>query len=321
MKKIIGLFLIILVGCQTIYQDKSPAPINNNLMTLEMFSCNKRDAGLLGCFYKNNINDNLSIPLWEKGEYQIKSEVCNYFQNKRYVGNQTLNLTYSELIKNKPESEETCLYNIKVFIDGFDNGFEGFFLLSNLDDFSPINFIFENKEYEGYAGLQIIQGADIKSSFKFIKSYSGTLYWEGCNTKGAYIFDKNVELKFKEILPNYLWPSDSCVLTLGIVPNDSKIKKELGAIHINIFDKNIVPLSEPSVNYQNNKLKVDGEYSLAAIAINEDFKLFGSDSKKIFNKKISQDEEALVRTFTSNGRFGLLKVKNGIVIWKASYHY
>ena len=314
MKLLLTLIMFILVSCRSLPYDGSPAPINHNKMTLELSACNKQEVGLNGCFYKDNLDDILEVPLWGKGQYQIKSERCNFFENKRYENTQKLEVSFETLLSEKPEEESSCLYNIKVFIDGFDNGFEGFFLLSK-GDLKPLEFQFQDKDYLGYAGIQIKEGNVVQGRIKIKAETSGIIVWEGCKTKGQRRYQQNPEINFQEIIAGTPVPAASCILTIGIIPDDQFIPVEYGKFHINIFEKVIQSLAQPSLVYKNKRLTVVADRIVSILSIGNSWTFRRGDSIKRFTAKVKQDEEIDVRIATSNGRFMLLKVKNGKALW------
>ncbi len=313
MKTLIIFILFILVSCRSLPQDMTPAPIKSNLMTLEMHACGKEEVGLNGCFYNQNLQDKLVIPLWHNGEYQIKSTRCQFLENKRYKNNQKLELTFEKLLAEKPESELSCLYNIKVFIDGFDNGFEGFFLLTK-GDIKGAEFEFKNKNFVGYGAAQIREGNPVQGRVNFKTKIPGTIIWEGCQNKGERHYDEDPYINFQELITGTPIPAASCILTVGLIPDDSRFPVELAKLHINIYEKTIVSLPQPSISYKNEKLTVEGDRIVAAIGIDDYWRLKKSFSKKI-SANVSKDTEVSVRVATSNGRFILLKVKNGEILW------
>lgn len=313
MKTLIILILFILVSCRSLPQDMTPAPINNNLMTLEMEACGKQEVGLNGCFYNENLEEKLVIPLWHSGEYQIKSARCQFLENKRYKNNQKLELTFKKLLAEKPESELSCLYNIKVFIDGFDNGFEGFFLLTK-GDIKGAEFEFKNKNFVGYGAAQIKEGNAVQGRINFKAKSPGTIIWEGCQNKGERQYEENPYINFQEVIGGTPIPAASCILTVGLIPEDSSLPVELAKLHINIYEKTVVSLAQPVISYKNEKLTVEADRVVAAIGIDDYWKLKKSFSKKI-SADVPKDLEVSVRLATSNGRFILLKVKNGEVLW------
>jgi hypothetical protein len=306
--------MLLMFGCRSIPYDSSPAPINHNKMTLELHACNKQEVGLNGCFYKDSLTETLEVPLWGKGEYQIKSERCNFFENKRYENSQRLELSFETLLSEKPEEESTCLYNIKVFIDGFDNGFEGFFLLSK-GDLKPLEFQFQDKEYLGYAGVQIKEGNVVQGRIRIKAETSGIVVWEGCQAKGQRRYQQNPEINFQEIIAGTPVPAASCVLSMGIIPDKESIPVEYGKIHINIFEKVIQSLPQPSLSYKNKRLTVVADKVVAILSIGNSWAFRKGNKIKKFTAKVNQGEEVNVRIATSNGRYMLLKVKNGKVLW------
>lgn len=313
MKKLVFALIFLVASCTSIYQDITPAPINNNKMTLEMESCGKQEVGLLGCFYGEQ-EGKLTIPLWRSGEYQIQSERCRYFENKTYNRSQKLELSYKELLIGKPDSEKSCLYNVKVFIDGFDNGFEGFFLLSE-GDLKPVDFEIQNSKHIGYAGVQLKENTPIIPKLNIKAEGEGALAWSGCNIEGEKRYSDNIELDIKEAVGNVIIPKYSCILTLGLIPDDLNLPVELGKVHINIYHNVVTALPEPVIIYKDNILTVHADNVVAGMGINDFYLVKKARHKKTIWKEVKPDEEADVRVMTSNGRFILMKVKNGEVLW------
>lgn len=311
--KFLVLLLLLLVGCRT-PQDTTPAPINNNKMTQEMSSCGKQEVGLLGCFYDKEQTGSLVIPLWYKGEYQIQSERCGYFKNERYDGSQKLEINYQELLASKPSQEKTCLYNIKVFIDKFDNGFEGFFLLDK-GDIKPLEFHLVNKVYSGHAAIQVKEGTVLNQELIANASTPGTIFWAGCKKNGEKQYVANPKIVLEEVIKDVVTASNSCILTVGLIPDDINLPVELGKLQLNIFEKTVVALSEPTVEQRRSKLTVKADSIVAAIGINDYVSIKSGSGKKRLTRRVNTDEEVDVRVLTSNGRFLLLKVKNGSVLW------
>ena len=314
MKLILVLVMFLMVSCRSIPYDTTPAPINHNMMTLEMEACGKQEVGLLGCFYEEPIIGELRIPLWGFGEYQIKSERCNYLANVRYSGKQTLIIPFDELLMHQDE-QESCLFNVKVFIDGFDNGFEGFFLLSK-GDINPIKFKLESKNHEGYAGIQIREGSLLDNYRISVQAEApGLILWDGCEVDGEKSYTKNPEIRFSEIIKTGAITRSTCILTFGVIPNDKELPVEIGKVHINFYEKTITPLPIPVLKYENELLTVRTDKMVAGIGIGNAWTIKKGNGTKKFTRKVPLDEEVYVRIATSNGRYILLKVKNGRILW------
>jgi hypothetical protein len=308
--------LIIMVGCRSLPHDKTPAPINNNKMTLELQACEKQEVGLIGCSFNERQDGSLKIPVWYAGEYQIKSEKCDYTYSSRYEGTQIVEHTFQDLLANKPEKDDTCLFNIKVFIDEFDNGFEGFLLLSK-EEFKATEFSFKNQQYIGYLGIQLKEGQSLEDKFVFKAETPGLIFWDGCQNDGDKEYEKNPEISFKEIITGFPTRKDSCVLSIGLIPEDESLPVELAKIHINIFEKPVADLPRPVITYNKNKekLTVRADKLVAVIGIGNNYSIKKGNGKKKFTAYAAKDQEINVRIATSNGRFMLLKVKNGEVLW------
>lgn len=314
MKYFIALLLFVLVSCQNLPVDNTPAPINNNKMMLEMQSCNKHEVGLLGCFYDETQTGSLTVPLWSNGEYQIQSERCAVTINKRYEGTQKLNLSYQELLANAPESEESCLFNIKVFIDKFDNGFEGFFLLEK-GNLKALEFKFKKETYSGLAGIQLKEGTEVLNTFDFKAETPGLIFWEGCSKKGELKYEANPSIKISDVMNGPLIPSESCVLTVGLIPQDDELPVELGKIHINIFQKTVINLSQPDLEFKKGKLTVRAEKAVSGITIGDKLSIETGKAQKKYKAEVGYGKKVIVRLFTANGRFLLLQTEDGEILW------
>lgn len=314
MKFLFILLVLFLSACRSLPYDTSPAPINHNKMTLEMQACGKQEVGLNGCFYGEDLSELLIVPLWGKGEYQVKSERCQFFENKRYDKSQNLEISFENLLAQKPSEENGCVYNIKVFIDGFDNGFEGFFLLSR-GDLKPLTFEFQDKVNFGYGGVQIKEGNAVQGRIKIFAETSGLIVWEGCQLKGERKYQKNPEINFQEVIAETPIPKASCILSMGIIPDDENLPIEYGKLHINIYEKVVQSFVQPSLFYENEKLTVTADRMTAIISIGDIWTFRKGDNIKKFTAKVLKDQEVDVRLATSNGRFMLLKVKNGKILW------
>ncbi len=307
---------IMLAGC-SIPQDRSPAPIDHGLRTLEMASCEKRDVGLLGCFF--SVEDpigTLSIPLYHKGEYVITSKQCDYNLNKRYDKKRELTLSYAELLKNKPHDDMNCLYDVKVFVDGFDKGFRGSFLLVR-KGYKSTTFSYRKKNYTGIGGIQLREGnpTDHKITFPDI-AYPGLMFWEGCSSDGELKFEESPSIDFKDLFSSaYQSENDSCILTIGVIPDDNQIPVEYGKYQINFYGNPVVTLAYPSISYKKEKLKVRFDKLVAAYYVAGKQKIRRTNSSRKVTRTVKRDQVVWLKWATSNGRYNLIKIQNGEVIW------
>ena len=321
---LLSLMLFALMGCGTIPQDPTTPPMDGNLMTLEMASCNKRDVGLLGCDTDVEAGV-LEIPVVYGGEIQIKSDNCNFFENKKYGGTQVLTYTHKDLVANRPVTEKSCIYDIKVFVSGYDKGLRGEFFLSDKEFGSPKYSIF-SEQFEGLGWIQVKEGTDLVNDIRFEVAGPGQIFWECAGKKGEKRYQSNPKVSFEEIFKGYIFEKDSCYLNLGIIPDDPKKEVMMAKIAINIFDKSITSLAQPEFEFKkgitgNYTLKVIADPMVAGIQIKNKFKVTKGSGPKTLKTRVNEDEEVLVRLITAGGRFMLLKVKNGEVLWKNYIKY
>lgn len=315
------ILLTMFAACGSVPQDHTMPPIDGNLYTLELASCGKRDVGLLGCAIE--ANGSLELIAIHKGEYQIKSNRCNFFENKKYSEDGKIAFSYEKLTANKPASEKNCLYDVMLFVDGLDKGFRGQFLLVE-KEFKFANFEFLNQKFNGIGQIQIKEGSEMLQSLKFEAATPGTIFWEGCKKSGEKNYKSNPEIAFKEIISDYLTEGSTCILTIGLMPNDLDKEVEYAKFHISVFDKSIVSLAEPQVSEKQRFGKwyatVRADALVAAIAVGDNWKITKGTKEKKFTSRI-QSDEYYVRVATANGRYMLLKVKDGGIVWKNYIHY
>ncbi|MDD3412538.1 MAG: hypothetical protein PHY47_00905 [Lachnospiraceae bacterium] len=320
---IILLMFVILSSCGSIPQDPTMPPMDGNLRTLEMASCGKRDVGILGC--ETNLDDGiLEIPVLYAGEIHIRSDNCNFFENKRYGGTQVLTYYHKDLIANKPSTEKSCIYDIKVFISGYDKGLRGEFFLSDKEFRYPEFKIF-SQSFEGLGWIQVKEGTDLVNSISFKVADPGIIFWECGQRKGEKSYEANPQISFEEIFKAYIFEKDSCYLNVGIIPNDPKKEVMMAKIAVNVFDKSITSLSEPTFEFKKGirkySLKVIADPYTAGIQVKNKFKITKGTKVKTFKIRVNKNEEVPVRIITAGGRYLLLKVKNGEVIWKNYIKY
>lgn len=326
MKYILYSLIFLLTACGSLPKDTSPAPIDNNFYTVEMASCGQRNTGLLGCAYETT-NDltklYLEIPLFHKGEYLITSNKCNYNSNQIYTKTQTLKLTFAQLLANKSPDQPVCDFDVKVFIEGLDRGFRGIFILSEIDGYIPATVEYWSGQklaaFSGVGGVQLRAGSDKSQYLKFITDKPGTLVWFGCDIEGEKEYESNPQLSLSEVFSGGLIADKSCILEAGFKPHNGK--SELFTFNIQIFNNNLVQLSDPYLSYNNGKLEVVAEPAVALISINSYHKLMKGNKIKKLKRSVPQDKEVWVRIATANGRYNLYKVLNGEIIWKSLIRY
>jgi hypothetical protein len=330
MKAILHLALILLFGCGSIPKDLTPAPIDNNLFTAEMAACGRRDIGLLGCnFDKTSDLKNLffEIPLIRKGEYIITSKKCNFNENKTYSRTEILKISFADLLAGKPEDENVCNFDVKIFIDGLDKGFRGIFSLVDKSKFKPATVEFWSgrnlASFQGVGGAQLRAGISKDHYLKFITETPGTIVWFGCDTDGEKKYKSNPTLSLHELFIGALIEAKSCIIEAGLIPDDIKKKPEIFTFNIQIFSALIVQLPDPTLKLKHNGrfLKVEADAAVAVIIINNKYKILTGTNAKAFTTRVVQGKEVWVRISTANGRTNLYKILNGEIIWKSLIRY
>ena len=330
MKTILHLALILLFGCGSIPKDLTPAPIDNNLFTAEMAACGRRDVGLLGCnFDKTSILEDLflEIPLIREGEYIITSKKCNFNENKTYSRTEILKISFADLLAGKPENQNVCDFDVKIFINGLDKGSRGIFSLIDQGKFKAASGEFWSGQslasFQGVGGVQLRAGISKDYHLKFRTETPGTIVWFGCDTDGEKKYKFNPTLFLHELFVGALIQTKSCILEVGLIPDDTKKKPEIFTFNIQIFSQLIVQLPDPTLKLKHNGrfLKVQADAAVAVIVINGKYKVLTGAEAKVFTTRVTSGKEVWVRISTANGRTNLYKILNGEIIWKSLIRY
>lgn len=318
---LLSLFLL-LYGCGSIPRDTSPAPIDNNLFTAEIEGCHGVNLGLAGCYYSSRedaLNKFLSLKLFHKGEYEIKSTKCSFSKVQTYVGNQVVKLSVDDLIAYKPDTELSCVFDIKVFVEGLDRGFRGMFVLINKESFNTTSADFNygrfTYSFSEMGSLQIKEGSELNGSLKFKSDNPGEIVWVGCELTGEKKFKSNPEISLQEIFQKELKVNKSCILEVGIVYTGTNKKPEIFTFNIQIFNNSVVALADPVVQIDESKVKVTADPIVAVIGVDNQY-CFNKTRKNGVAKFKRVSDSFTLRLVTSNGRYNLYKILNGKVVWK-----
>ena len=308
---------LMLSGCGSIPQDNTPAPIDNNLYTLELASCDKRDVGLMTCSYRESQDLSsrfLEIPLFHEGEFQINSTRCGFERTFRYSDQSTARFSYEELLAGMPSNQSTCTFDVKLFVDDLDRGFRGLFTLTDMEDFQEAEATFLDRVFTGTGHYQTrtnYQGLDF---FTFYADYSGTIFGEGCNIDFEFHFTDNPKVKFNEAIASH-----SCILRIGLIPDDPNLPVEFFTFSYQAFSTDVARLAQPVLEWDGKRLRVTGDSLVAVIAIDNEYKVFKGRSNKRLRERVSG--AVWVRMATSNGRFDLYRVDEGEVTWNTSIRW
>lgn len=321
---ILGMMLI-LASCGQLPVDQTKPPIESNMYTVEMEACNKRGYGLLGCAYRENedlSNKYLTIPINHKGEYIIRSNRCGINIDRRYSNQAEIKISFAELLGNRYNQTE-CLYDVKIFVDGFDKGFKGIFRLFNLEEFEPAKIVFREAEFMGTASYQLRTGLNPATPFIFPVTESGTFILEGCDKNMEFPYSESPSLLISELLPEA--EIKTCKFTGALIPDDSLKPVKIFSIMVSRFDREAIPLQLPAIrHYRKGRIEIEVEGSVAVIQAGKERKVFNCSSfkscspNKIRKIKIKYEENVTywIRYYTKIGRAMIVAYRNGEFVWK-----
>jgi hypothetical protein len=315
------LLCLFITACGSFPRDTSPAPFDNNFFTTEIEGCHGKNLGLAGCHY--TLSEDLStkflkLNLFHKGEYEITSSQCSYQKVSAYAGAQILKISLKDLLANKPSDKLSCLFDVKIFVDGLDRGFRGMFIAVNQEDLNlaSASIVYNSKLYEfhGMGFAQIRESSQFDGAINFKTESPGEIFWFGCELNGEKTFINNAQINFSEIFNQGYSKEKSCILEVGIVYEDSSKTPEIFTFNLSFFGKNLLQLSEPVISYKSKKTTVRVDSITAVIALDENY-VFNKNQKSVFSFKTKKKTSCL-RVITSNGRFNLYRIYEGKIIWK-----
>jgi hypothetical protein len=317
MKHLYVILVFLLTACGTVPVDTTPAPIDNGLWTLELRTETKVDVGLMSDFIGNG---SLSFPVIKDGRYSVRSERCNYNNEQNYSvdGIDYITLDYQELVKDKPTKEFACIFNIQVFVNGFDKGIQGQFLLARKDFPAPIAKI-NGRTFDGLGYYQFRENDQKTSVFTeltFELNKPGTTFFAACGNKNSKRFTSNPSWTLFELgYPGI----KNCVYDIAFKFDDGTTA--LFTFNMHSFSK-VIDVPTPVIQYKKGKLTLKAPSPVAAMATDGVWETTGSVSNEVALKKtVSPDEVIYVKIITANGRYKLLGIKNGVVVWTPSIVY
>ena len=313
---ILSLVMFMAVACGQLPKDNTPPPIDNNFYSLEMSSCTD-NVGLLACGFKQEEMDKeLVIPVRHTGELVISSEKCAFPYSKRFQDEKEIRIKYSELLTNA-QGEDSCVYDVKLFIDDFAKGFRGLFVLYNTDGLEPLSGKLFNKPFTGSLDFQFKKGQMIPTSNLVLEApFKGKVVLDGCGySQVVKSFDKTHEIQLSELITK----ESLCVITAAMISDNEEDIPRFGKIIVSQYE-NVIPLTNPGIEllkeFGKEKLKVTGNPTIAGMGIDNHEKLFkGILAEKSLKVDDEKDKVHTVRMMTTNGRYLMIKVKNGEVVW------
>jgi hypothetical protein len=317
MKIILLLFSLFLVGCGNIPVDKTPAPFDNNFYTQELRSCEKTDVGLLVCPLKKD--GELVIPTLLDGEYDIKSNRCAYAKGGRFSKSNPIRISYDELTEGRPSSQTTCIFDVKVFMDKMDRGMRGIFVLTDMEEFKPLNVSFLRSEFKDGTGYyQLRRGHSPDLEFLIRSNEQGWVVIEGCGIEKEFYLDYTGTIRIGDVIPSN---KTGCILRFGLIPDDNTKPLQMHTFLYQNFSSDIVRLPTPTIEQGKTYWKIKMAPEIAFMSIGGKTKIFKGNRTKTYKFKYKKDQEYLLRIGTANGRYSIYTVKNGVLRWKTSIQY
>lgn len=306
------IFLVsIFASCGQLPRDNSPAPIDHGHYTLEMHYGNSFDVGLLGAkedFDSPKIG-HLKIPVWHKGKISVESKRCVYSKTKDFSDKEEIKFSTRELIKNAPNEEFACIFNVYLFVEGLDRGLQGQFYLLRDEGFSPIDFNILGTKYNTVGWHQFAKGYNPNIRVEFNTNKSGTIFFQGCGASDQKSFSSNPSFKLGELIPD----GSSCLMTVGLIYDDGS--KAIAELNLKVFSNKVLEIADPSIEFKRKRLKIRSRKPVGYVSINDKTKKGRRLSKRVGNST------AWVRLVTANGRYKLIGVKKGDIVWRPSIKY
>jgi len=312
MKAIFILFL--LASCQSIPLDHTPAPIDNGLWTLELTDeQGHKDLGLLGAKFSTTEGRYFRIPLFHKGQYSIRSKRCAFSVDQQFKVKKSgeVRFYFKDLVKNMPDGEFACIFNVVLFLDGLDKGFQGQFYLLKDEGFESIEVELMGKKYKDILWFQMSEIASTNIQLRFPVEQGGTIFFEGCGRSDEVKFTRTFVLPLKWFVGV---EPEQCIYSIGMEYDDGT--KGILEFNFKVFNKEVLAIARPVIRYKKGKLTLRSSKPVAYMAINGNFK-----RRRRVSKKVGPDNYVWASYVTANGRYGLLGIKNGRIVWTPSVNY
>jgi len=295
---ILFLFLILISGCgHTLHRDPGIPAIEANYPTAEIMACGQRWHGLGACALPKGMayaDIGLGIQVYHQGTLVIDSKDCQLNSILSYNKTQVIpvhipgvidrNCVISMTVSPKYPGEEK--QDIRVY------SFRGHLLIRALEK--------ENDEWEGY--IRKVTN-NFNSEIKLWVGQGVTVVRvvaDGCGRSNTYdkkhpVINGWAMLDLKDLVPSGMLPK-TCVIE-GFA-RSGFFKDLLFSIMVSKYDPKFIPLPEPVVEMDGDKLICTANKAVSVISLNEIIKI---DNKATF-KKFNSNESNVLRLLTVNGR-------------------
>lgn len=305
--------LIILASCGQLPIDKSPAPIDYGHLTLEMHYGAQYDLGTLGTSvdFSQPGDTKLKIPVWNKGELSITSKRCAFDKTAKYgKKKKEFYFDLKELLQFAPTSEFACIFNVYLYVEGLDRGMQGqFYVMKKTEGIDDIYFKILGHTYKSVGGYQFAEGYNERLEVNFIADKPGIIFFEGCGAKGEKSFALNPSFTLEELAPE----KKSCIITFGIIYDDES--RAVAELNLKVFSNTVLQIPDPIMTYDNGTLEITSEEPVGYVGIGSSYRRGLSVTANV------GDRLEIVRLVTANGRFKMIGVKKGEVVWRPSVKY
>jgi hypothetical protein len=320
MKYLTLLFLSLVVACNgTLIKDPSPPTIDSHFARVETKIWDVEKVGENGCVYSEGVLEgNLSIYKVLQGTISIIGAGCEVDYSTQYAyqeGKESpwLEIPLTELIPSG-KLENDCVLTIYQYLryDGYEStpfpiqGIYGSVILGT----SPHGV-------SGTFNSEQIRSGWLIPFLTFQSDSGGQYLLRGCGKEliPPTRFDKDLSVDLGSV-----WPGGysnvtqgACTFILSVKENSGKLTKHYQ--RINIFNANVVKLSEPALQLsldshdEIRKISFIGD-PFASLTLVDDYALNASQG----HYEPGRDGDTL-RFYTTSGRTLKVLIKNGKVLW------
>lgn len=293
---------LLFVSCETTPPvDDSLSPLKANLYTQELSGCGKRGYGTLAC---SNFNSDISFLMFYKGDFVIRS-TCGFNRSFRFEKLGWMTFEWQELFEHKSSDTRLCLFETVQSIDGFDSPLLGRFIAVD-EPYPDAIARIHGSLFIGAVSFQRIRGYGGSDVLEFPYVFkSGKLRVTGCGFEDVVSYDSKegvVSYRLRDL-------SRPCVYQFRF--RGERVNRYF-VLDLSEYSSDYNSLSDPMISFSDGEYLVEWDGPVAVTGHDSEF--YWTDSDIEFEAVDGMTH--FIRALTGIGRYNLLGIRGGRVVWR-----
>lgn len=282
-------------------------PKDAGFYSQELSACGQRGFHI-GC---PNFYSDLNIHLFYAGNLFIKSDRCGYERSITFEELGWRTFTHEELFENKPEDETFCDFEIVQTPDNWDAPLRGRWVVATPNEGLSAIAQIRRQTFIGIAGIQIKEGYAGGEYIYFPYQFGkGEFLVTGCGFDEVYPYDHSQgNVKF-----NLGLLEKPCLYKFGFFRDDKERKEREFSLSVSFFSDDYVKLPDPIVSLDSGDMWYSIDYVGPIAATNYDGTYNWKDNS--FGFPGMRGKTHFIRAITGIGRYNLLGINNGEIVWR-----